>query len=221
MTSQLISLALYLLAYCVLHSWLASNGLKAYCRLRWPELMRGYRLLYNLLAVLLLLPLLILFWLAQGPLLWHWQGVMAWLMNGLALLALLGFISSLKDYDLSQFSGTAQWRGEQRDDPEQQAHLRIGRWHRWVRHPWYFFALVLIWTRSMDAAQLLVSAAFTLYFIVGSKLEEAKLLVQFGEPYRRYCQSVPGLIPLPWCRLTEAQASELERLAWVEKSGAG
>ena len=43
---------------------------------------------------------------------------------------------------------------------------------------------------------MLVSAVLlTLYFVVGSHLEEKKLAAFHGDIYRRYMQRVPGLIP--------------------------
>lgn len=50
----------------------------------------------------------------------------------------------------------------------------------------------------MDLMQLVSSLAMTLYLVVGSYLEERKLVLEYGEMYRRYQQKVPGLIPLPW-----------------------
>jgi protein-S-isoprenylcysteine O-methyltransferase Ste14 len=49
----------------------------------------------------------------------------------------------------------------------------------------------------------------TVYFIVGSRLEEKKLLVYHGDTYRRYMARVPGMIPLPWKSLTEKEAEAL------------
>lgn len=207
-TAELLSLGVYLCGYCALHSWLASLSCKGWCARRWPHAMRYYRLLFNLLAVLLLIPVVMLLAAAAGPKLWQWTGVWAWLMHGLTLAALLGFASSLRIYDLSQFSGSAQLRQRQ-SDPEQQARFHLGWWHRWVRHPWYFFALLLIWSRELDAAQVLTSLLLSLYLVLGSWLEERKLIVQFGEAYRQYRQLVPGLLPLPWRFLSAEQAREL------------
>lgn len=215
MTASFIPLGLYFVAYCLLHSWLASRRCKGWCLRRWPGLMPAYRSLYNLLAVVLLLPLVWLYLESAGPLVVHWSGWIGWLMNGVSIAALLGFVTTSGDYSMADFSGSRQWQqrhlGPQ--DPEQQAVLRLGRWHQRVRHPWYFLALVLIWSRSMDAAQLLLSVLATLYFVIGSRLEERKLIDQFGDAYRQYCQQVPGLIPLPGRYISQAQARDLEQRA--------
>ena len=61
----------------------------------------------------------------------------------------------------------------------------------------------------MDAAFLVTAIAFTLYFILGSRLEERKLIQYHGEIYLRYREQVSGLIPLPWQNLSRKQMSTL------------
>jgi protein-S-isoprenylcysteine O-methyltransferase Ste14 len=216
---ELWLLAGYLLFYCALHSGLASLRCKRWVAAHFAALMPYYRLGYNTLALLLLLPLAVLVWSYDGALVWQWHGVWGWLMNALALLALIAFIGTLREYDLGQISGSAQLH-QRLSDPERQARLRFGWWHRRVRHPWYFFGLVVFWTRDMNAAQLLLYVMLSGYFVIGSKLEERKLIVQFGEAYRRYCQLVPGLIPLPGRSLSRQQAAELEQQARIN-TGSG
>ena len=63
----------------------------------------------------------------------------------------------------------------------------------------------------MGAATLLSSVMITVYFIIGSHLEEKKLLVYHGDTYRRYMARVPGLIPLPWKSLSAEEADRLAR----------
>ncbi|MDD5328704.1 MAG: hypothetical protein PHX38_01760 [Sulfuricella sp.] len=200
------------LAYFAFHSALASLAVKRRVAAAYPGAMPYYRLAFNVVAMLLLLPILWFMYGHPGPVLWRWQGLGAWLANGLALAALFGFWRSLKAYDMDEFIGLRQWKNHTRR-VEDQEHFHLSSFHRFVRHPWYFFGLVLIWTRDMDAALLLSSAMISLYFLVGSRLEEKKLLVYHGEVYRRYMARVPGLVPLPWKWLSAEEASELTRFA--------
>jgi protein-S-isoprenylcysteine O-methyltransferase Ste14 len=202
---DLTLLAICWIAYFALHSALASLTIKRKVATAWPGLMPWYRLGFNLLSSLLILPILWLSWLDPGPSLWRWQGAAAWLANGLAIAALLGFWLSLKHYDMQEFLGLRQLRHKVRKI-EDQEHLRISPFHRFVRHPWYFFGLVLLWTRDMSATTLLTSVLVTLYFVIGSRMEERKLLVYHGDAYRRYMARVPGLIPRPWKTLTREEA---------------
>ena len=48
-----------------------------------------------------------------------------------------------------------------------------------------------------------------MYFALGSRLEEGKLVEEFGEPYRRYQRRVPGLFPFPGHQLSHAEAADL------------
>jgi protein-S-isoprenylcysteine O-methyltransferase Ste14 len=109
---------------------------------------------------------------------------------------------------MREFLGLRQWR---RSAPpiEDQERFHLSPLHRHVRHPWYFLGLLLIWTRDMDGAFLVAACVLSLYFIVGARLEERKLLVYHGDVYRRYRQRVPGLVPLPWKFLSRREADAL------------
>lgn len=194
--------------YFGLHSLLASLRFKKWVFSHWPGLQKGYRILFNALSLLLLIPLLLLLWRYPGDMLWQWQGWQAYLANGLAIAALIGFYFSLADYDLADFFGWRQWRHPYHQQNYQEI-FHIGRFHRYIRHPWYFFLLILLWTRDMSEASLLVTVLATLYIIIGAWLEEQKLMIFFGDTYRRYRQHVPGLLPLPWKYLTVLQAKQL------------
>lgn len=208
----MLALAASWLVYAAIHSLLASHAVKRRLAARCPACMSGYRLFYNVLAIgLLPVPLWLTFTLPGEPL-WQWQGALAWLANGLALAAVAGFLYSLRFYDGSGFVGLRQLREGHRELGEPEG-LCISPLHRWVRHPWYTFGLVILWTRDMDAPLLLAVVLVSGYFALGSRLEERKLIAQYGEAYARYRAAVPGLIPRPWRHLDAAQARELERLA--------
>ena len=205
---DIVLLSFCWIGYFALHSALASLVVKRRVAADWPNLMPYYRLTFNILASLLILPILWLTYHVPEPMLWRWQGIAAWLANGLALAAIFGFWLSLKSYDMQEFLGLRQLQLHVRK-VEDQEHFHLSPFHRFVRHPWYFFGLVLIWTRDMSVTTLLSSVFITLYFVVGSRLEEKKLLVYHGDTYRRYMARVPGLIPLPWKFLTAEEAEAL------------
>ncbi|MFB6260531.1 MAG: isoprenylcysteine carboxylmethyltransferase family protein [Thiohalorhabdaceae bacterium] len=82
-----------------------------------------------------------------------------------------------------------------------------------VRHPWYFFGLVILWTRDLHLAGLVAAVAISAYLVIGSRLEERKLLSAYGTAYAAYKRRVPGLAPLPGRYLSRAEATELARQA--------
>ncbi len=212
LTSTLVPLGLGFIAYFVTHSLLASLWLKQKVQRHWPQIMPAYRLTFNFLSILLLIPLILFMQQNPGPLVWQWPGILEWVMKGLTIAAILGFIWSLKSYDNRVFLGITQWcnRHTKTNDPE---HLHISTLHRFVRHPWYFFFLVMMWTQDLHVTQLFVYGLISAYLVIGSRMEEQKLIVHYGEAYRKYCQQVPGLIPVPWRWLTVADAARLVQLA--------
>ena len=207
-TTELILLALVWLVYFLVHSLLASLWAKRMLAQHLPAVMPWYRLLFNLLALLLIVPPLAMLWLYRSDPLWQWQGAMAWLAYALMILAVAGFIWSMRYYDSKEFFGFLQLQRHQLDI-EDQEQLHISPLHRFVRHPWYSLGLVLIWTQDMDPARLISALVITAYLVLGSRLEEAKLLLLHGDIYRYYQQRVPGLIPRPWRFLTQKQAERL------------
>lgn len=196
-------------AYGCVHSLLASLTVKRIVARRWPAAMRAYRLAFNGIAAALLVPPLWLTFAWGGPPLWEWSGAWAWLANGLALGAAAAFVWTTRHYDMSHFSGIAQWRGGQASPGFDGERLEISPLHRVVRHPWYFLGLVILWTRDMDAARLVSSLCVTAYLWLGSLLEERKLLLQYGEAYARYRAAVAGLVPVPWRILSRDEAQAL------------
>jgi methanethiol S-methyltransferase len=204
---HIILIILWLL-YFSIHSLLASIWFKQFILNSYPGFMPWYRLSFNFIAVLLLIPPLYVMAKYPGGIIWQWSGIWSYLANGLALLAVAGFLWSLKSYDSAEFFGTRQLK-EGRADVKEKESFKLSVLHRYVRHPWYFLALVLIWTRDMNAALLISAIMLSLYFILGSRLEEHKLIAFHGEKYRIYMKHVAGLVPLPWRILSRKKAQEI------------
>lgn len=203
---KLAGIALVWLGYFALHSLLASSGIKAWAGRRWPQFMPGYRAVFNVIATVTLMPVLWLVYGTGSDWLWQWRGAWTWLADGIALMAIFCFFASARAYDMGEFLGLRQLREHSNDDLQT---FTLSVFHRFVRHPWYCIGLVLIWTRDMNWPLLVSALAITVYFVVGSKLEERKLIASYGEKYRRYIAKVPGLIPLPWKYLTAKEAAAL------------
>jgi len=68
--------------------------------------------------------------------------------------------------------------------------------YRWVRHPLYLAALLIIWAAStLTADRLLFGLLWSIWIVVGTILEERDLRDEFGDAYEAYQRSVPMLIP--------------------------
>lgn len=203
---RLAEILLAWLGYFALHSLLAASSVKEWIARHWPEFMRSYRVVFNLVATVTLLPVLWLVHDTESSWLWQWRGAWAWVANGVALVAILCFFASSRSYDMGEFLGVRQWRAHGNDAAQTFA---VSFFHRFVRHPWYSISLVLIWTRDMNQPLLVSGLAITAYFVIGSRLEESKLIASYGEKYRNYMAAVPGLIPLPWKYLSATEATNL------------
>lgn len=206
---ELSAIAILWLAYGALHSALASLRAKRWIELHCGAWLPRYRLAYNVLAVILLLPLLAFTARQPGAPLWIWP---AWVSWGATIIAATGFIWSLRWYDGATFFGLRQLRAAIGPDDNSEA-FHISPLHRHVRHPWYALMLLYLWTRDLNPPWLVAVSTITLYLIVGSRLEERKLIARYGDAYQYYCERVPGLFPRPGRVLTEAEAQALEQLA--------
>jgi len=88
-----------------------------------------------------------------------------------------------------------QFWGVRKQKPPQIS-LTVKGPYRWVRHPLYFSALLIIWAApAMTFDRLLFGLLWTGWIIIGTFLEERDLRNNFGDTYATYQRSVPMLIP--------------------------
>jgi len=119
-----------------------------------------------------------------------------WILRGAFVLSLLGFAwgaSALGPFDgLGLRALQRHIRGEASREPR----FAVRGPYRWVRHPLYFFVLVLFWTYPvLTTDRLLFNVLWTVWVFAGTVLEERDLVATFGEPYREYQRRVPMLLP--------------------------
>lgn len=196
MILELLAILAAVAAYGIVHSLLASFAVKRWLRARLgPVTDRIYRLAYNLFAIVSFLPVLVLLAWLPGELLYRLRlpwSVLALLGQGSALVLLA--IGTLQT-DPWSFLGLRQWMD--RGVPGA-PRLMVTGLYRWVRHPLYTAGLLFIWlTPVMTTSVLALNLALTAYILVGSRLEERRLIVEFGAAYADYQTRVPGLIPRP------------------------
>ncbi len=185
----------------VLHTTLAAFRVKEWARLRWGarRVDRWYRLFFSLVAIVTFLPVLLLVGVLPDRQLYTIPAPWMWLTTMIQLAAVLVFLVALFQTDVMRFIGMRQLvRGGEPVPVDQHERLVTSGPYRWVRHPLYFAAIVVL---SLWPIMTVNWAAFiavsTAYFYLGSIPEEQKLVEEFGEAYRRYQRIVPRLVPRP------------------------
>lgn len=185
-----------------LHTFTARQSFKQSVRERLGDrLYYGfYRIIYNIVALVSLAPVTLsigfndkIMW-EIHPDLWYLIN----LFNLIQIIGTLGMIISLLQIDILRFAGITQvWayftEGEL---PLKNEPLQRNGLYRYMRHPLYFFALLSMWfVPTMIDLQLLFTILATAYFIFGSRWEERRMVLAFGQDYIDYQESVPWLIP--------------------------
>jgi protein-S-isoprenylcysteine O-methyltransferase Ste14 len=64
-----------------------------------------------------------------------------------------------------------------------------------TRHPMYLALIIYLWSQTFRVADIVVNIVLTIYVIIGTVLEEKKLVLEFGDAYRKYQREVPMLVP--------------------------
>jgi protein-S-isoprenylcysteine O-methyltransferase Ste14 len=200
------ALILFLIAYCVLHSLLASLPAKAGARRLFGDAAdRWYRLAYNIIAIVTLLPLLPLLALLPDQVLYVVPAPWRWLMFGGQALAVLGMFEAVRQTGTAHFLGLRQLHKAESSE----GGLVESGLYAYVRHPIYTAGLLFIWlSPAMSANLLTVYIFWSFYMVLGTFHEEQRLMREFGATYESYRQRVPRLIPrLPtrWKKIPERE----------------
>jgi protein-S-isoprenylcysteine O-methyltransferase Ste14 len=116
------------------------------------------------------------------------------LLQFISILGLIWGVKSLSNFDPF---GRKQISKFIKNEKEAQENNFVYRGpYKIIRHPFYFFILIMIWshpTLSMD--RLLFVFLWTIWIVIGTFLEERDLVNQIGNEYLEYKKKVPMLIP--------------------------
>lgn len=139
---------------------------------------------------------LVLLWQNTGNAAWSLQGISRWTARGFFGLSLAGLLwgyLALRSVDL--FGMRPILAPVDTADPPR-APFTVRGPYRFVRHPLYFFVLILIWScPDVTTDRLLLNVLFTVWMVVGTILEERDLVLEFNDSYPDYQRQVPMLIP--------------------------
>lgn len=188
----MLTLAFAWLLYGTIHSFMASNYFKNFAEKILGKYFRFYRLIYNILAFALLIPVFAVQFSTEKQALWQVSNYQSILGKTIAICGVFLVSKALQGYDLREFSGIDYNKSQEKNELKSDGLLK------YMRHPIYFGILIFVWgmfvteasTRSLTSA-----VAVTIYLFVGIYFEEKKLIEVFGEKYKKYQHDVPMLIP--------------------------
>jgi protein-S-isoprenylcysteine O-methyltransferase Ste14 len=159
---------------------------------------RYYRLTFNVFS-------LVTFTLAMlynrsliTPVVLRLEGAWYVVQLGLLFVALWLFLAGGRHYDLLHTFGVRQMLGGATHGAiTKSGALNTSGLLGATRHPWYLATILLIWThqRDLTVVGLIVKGILTVYVVVGTVLEERKLVAEFGDEYRQYQREVSMLLP--------------------------
>ena len=174
--------------YLMLHSALASEGVKQAAQSLLGRHYRFYRLGYSVVATIGLVALLIVNGSISASYYFEPSGLPRYASLILTTVGVMIMQRAFKNYRLKAFLGFEQ----------EESQLRTRGVLAWVRHPIYS-GLILITLGFFlfipNLPTLITCGAILLYLPIGIYLEEKKLIREYGDAYRKYKEEVPALIP--------------------------
>ena len=196
----MLIIILWMAVFALVHSLTADKRLKQWVITQFGErLYYGwYRIVYNIISVVMLAPLFLYMW-SVSELMYTVDGIIALVFRALQIIGLSGAAISILQIDALRFAGLRQIIAYINGDalPLPNEPLKTDGLYGFVRHPLYFFSLMLLWfSPSMTTSGLIFNIMATLYFVFGSIIEERRMVDGYGQKYVNYRERVPWLLPL-------------------------
>jgi protein-S-isoprenylcysteine O-methyltransferase Ste14 len=194
---EYLLIALMWTGYCLLHSFLIS--------IRFTDLMTRllknyyafYRIFYVFISLVLLIPLISYTAQLDNKVIITYglplNTVRYVLISGSLLMFFWAFFFN---YDSLSFFGIRQILNfgkikkiNSSEEVKKNGLLGI------IRHPMYLSLIIYLWCQTFRVSDIVVNIVLTIYIIIATRLEEKKLVLEFGDTYVKYQQEVPMLIP--------------------------
>ncbi len=187
LTTHLIFFGMWVVYYA-LHSYLALSSVKT----RVPLSAQAYRLLYSAFSGLGLLFILFFGASLESSFIIAPSETTTYLGLILAGTGVLLIKRAFRSYSFRGFIGFKK---------EDTTTLHTSGLQSRMRHPLYTGTVLLVGGYLIFnplLVNLVTFASLMLYLPLGIRLEEKKLIEQFGETYEKYRQQVPALFPNPF-----------------------
>lgn len=199
--SNYLILSISLIVWCTIHSTLISNQFISLVGTKTGSMTRFYRLFFNLFSLVTFIPIILFSISIKGENFFRWTGYLQFIRGIAIFTSLYLFYAGAKHYDALQFLGIRQMKNFSNHKAlTDSGNLNISGILSVIRHPWYSASIIIIWARNIDMSVFIVNVILTFYLIIGTYLEEKKLVFEFGEQYRSYQRSVSMLFPYKWLK---------------------
>ena len=181
------------LAFFIQHSGMVRRSFRSWLGRRVPQ---AFHAAAYAVASGLVLAGVVLFWQPSTTVVVEVGGLWRGLLRGVAFLGVVGVLWGVMVFrDFDPF-GRQPIRAALAGRPHPSPCFVVRGPYRWVRHPLYFFTLVLLWAMpDLSLDRLLFNVLWSVWIVLGAFLEERDLVADFGEEYRQYQKSVPMLMP--------------------------
>jgi protein-S-isoprenylcysteine O-methyltransferase Ste14 len=187
--------------WCALHSTLIATYVTDYMRKKLGDWFQFYRVFYNAVSLVTLIPLVYYSNSIRQVPVFRWEG---YLVIGRYLMIVTGislFVAGGRHYSMSQLLGIHQIKtGRANQAVSGYGTLDTSGILSGIRHPWYTAGILLIWANDLSLSTLLINIVISAYFVIGTFLEERKLLLEFGGQYQEYQRNVSMFFPYKWLK---------------------
>lgn len=184
-------------AYVTLHSFLISIRFTNLLSRMFKKYNAFYRLFYVVISLVLLIPLINYTSQLDDKIIISYEpplSIIRYILISGSLL--LFFWAFFLNYDSLSFFGIRQILnfGKENKTNKSEGIKRNGLLGI-IRHPMYLALIVYLWCQTFRMIDIITNMLLTIYVIIGTILEERKLVLEFGEDYIEYQREVPMLIP--------------------------
>ncbi len=195
-----LRITLIFLLFAAQHSLSVSHGWKTFLiRRMGSRAFEGrFRLLFTLWN-LLLFTLCLLYWRSlPDQTLFAPSSALTWSLHGMQIVGLWVLFQAGRAIDLLHFIGIRQWRRLRCEEPFPSEELITTCIYRKIRHPIYTGSILILWgevhlLKTVNGLLLVLLA--TVYFVIGSMMEERRMIRQFGEHYLEYRKKTGRFLP--------------------------
>jgi methanethiol S-methyltransferase len=185
------------IVYCVIHSYLISIGFTRLMNRLLKKYYSFYRLFYVTFSLVSLIPLIDYTAHLDADIIIIYGLPLTVLRYVLISISLLMFFRAFFfDYDSLSFFGIRQILNFfTPKEVIQSGGIKRNGLLGIMRHPMYLALIIYLWCQTFTLAEIIVNLILTIYVVIGTKLEENKLVLEFGDDYIKYQSQVPMLIP--------------------------